>query len=592
MLVELTVQDFALIERLTLTFAPNFNIITGETGAGKSILIGALGTLMGMRTGPDMIRTGVERALVEARFRLDPKHPALALIRDLGGEVEAGEVILRRELSADGRTRVWIGGVSVPVKTLRAVADRLVDFHGQHDHQLLLSPTEHGNILDAFAGNADLVALVHNRARNLRRLREQRQALIEHQKDLASRREMIEFERTELEEINPQPGEFDALDAERKVLENVEQLGNLLTGLTHLLSEADDSVVTRLGQGRRWLHEAREIDASLSEEAAADYEQLEALAQELATRFGDRLSALDADPLRLEQIQTRLAQLRRLIRRYGSLEGALARRQELQQARDEDAGIGERIAALEREIGEEHGRFTEAAAKLSQSREKAAAKLSRQVTNSLISLGMERARFKAQLTRTPATEVNPVESDAVLLDDAIYEAGPNGAEQVEFMIATNIGEPLRPLVRIVSGGEISRIMLAIKSILAAHDPVVTMVFDEIDAGVSGRIADVVGARMRELARHRQVVAITHLPQIAACADEHIIVSKREMKDHAITEACVLSSEERPRALAELLGGPEVTETALEHARAMLREVETNSKSSPNSSSSQDADNAR
>ena len=572
MLVELSVQDFALIEGLALSFSPKLNVITGETGAGKSILIGALGTLMGMRTGPDMIRTGAEKSSVEARFILPSKHPALRMIQDLGGEAERGEVILRRELSSDGRTRVWVGGVSVPVKTLKDIGDRLVDFHGQHEHQLLLATSEHVSILDAFAGNADLIEQVQGHWEKLRSLREERANLIEQQKRLAAQRDMMEFERKELEDINPQPGEFDAIEAERKVLENVEQLGSLLSALTHLLSEAEESIVARLGQGRRWLHEAAEIDADLGQEAASEYEQLEILAQDLSTRLAERLGSLEADPLRLEQIQARLESLRRLIRRYGSIEGALGRRNELLSMIDIEAGSAERIAELEAEIVAEHGRFTQAVTGLSQSRRKGAATLSAQVTKLLASLGMERAQFTVELTRAPAETVNPVESDAIRLGDEVCEAGPNGAEQVEFMISPNLGEPLRPLARIASGGEVSRTMLAIKSILAEHDPVVTMVFDEIDLGVSGRIADSVGARMRELARHRQIIAITHLPQIAACADRHVIVSKREARGHTVTEARVLTDDERPRAIAELLSGAEVTLTALEHARAMLREL--------------------
>lgn len=572
MLVELSVQDFALIERLMLTFSPGLTVITGETGAGKSILIGALGTLMGMRTGPDMIRTGAEKSLVEARFVLPPKHPALHMIRDLGGHVEHGELILRRELSSDGRTRVWVGGASVPVKTLKDVADRLVDFHGQHDHQLLLAPSEHGGILDAFAGHDDLTDLVRTRWEALHILRDDRTKLIERQRQLAAQRDMMDFERKELDEINPQPGESEALDNERKVLENVEQLGNLLAGLTHLLSEAEDSIVSRLGQGRRWVHDAGEIDRNLSGDVSSQYEQLEILAQELSTRLSERLGSLESDPVRLEQVQARLANLRRLIRRYGSIEAAIARRTELRQMIDADAGTAERIAVLEQGIVAEHGRFSEAVTSLSRSREQAAASLGKQVTKSLGALGMERARFSVELTRTPAESADAIDSDAVRCGDDVWQAGANGAEQVEFTISPNLGEPLKPLARIASGGEVSRIMLAIKSILAEHDPVVTMVFDEIDLGVSGRIADAVGVRMRELARHRQILAITHLPQIAACADRHVIVTKREAKGHTLTEAHVLAEEERPNAIAELLSGTEVTETALEHARAMLREV--------------------
>lgn len=570
MLAELTVRDFALIEELHLTFAPNLNVITGETGAGKSILVGALGSLLGERTSSDMVRAGQDRAIIEARFILPEKHPALAMVHDLGGEIDGNELILRREIIADGRTRVWVGGASVPVRTLRDIGDRLVDFHGQHEHQLLLQSSAHVELLDAFAENATRLAAVAESARALRELRKRRGELVARKDELTTRRETIEYERQELDEIDPQPDELDALEAERNVLENVERLGNLLTGLTQLLSEAEDSVVSRLGSGRRWLQEAAEVDESLGE-VLGQYEETEIYAQETATRLADRLAALEADPMRLEFILARVSQLRRLVRRYGSIEEAIEHRRELQQAADDDAEIDSRIIDVEAEILDEHTRFTHTIRALSDARQSAADVMSREVTKSLGALGMDHARFEVQSTRTKADSVNPVESDAVEIDGQAYQAKITGAEEVEFLIAPNVGEPLRPLVRIASGGEISRTMLAIKSVISEHDPVTTMVFDEIDAGVSGRIAQVVGERMRELARKRQIVAITHLPQIAAFADEHIVVSKHEHAGRTITEANVITGKERTNALAALFGGTKVTETALEHARALLGE---------------------
>ncbi|HDS74577.1 MAG TPA: DNA repair protein RecN, partial [Firmicutes bacterium] len=529
-----------------------------------------LGTLLGERTSPDVVRAGQDRAIVEARFILPDKHPTLAMVHELGGEIDGNELILRREIIADGRTRVWVGGASVPVRTLRDIGDRLVDFHGQHEHQLLLRPSAHVELLDAFAENAERLAALSESARTLRQVRKRRSELVARKEELATRRETIEFERQELDEIDPQPDELVALETERNVLENVERLGNLLTGLTQLLSEAEDSVVSRLGSGRRWIQEAAEVDESLTD-VLAQYEETEVYAQETATRLADRLATLEADPMRLEYVLTRISQLRRLVRRYGSIEEAIEHRRELQQAVDDDAEIDSRIVDIEVKILDEHKRFTQAIRTLTDARQSAANVMSREVTSSLGALGMDHARFEVQLTRTKADSVDPVESDAVEVDGQVYEASPTGAEEVEFLIAPNVGEPLRPLVRIASGGEISRTMLAIKSVISEHDPVTTMVFDEIDAGVSGRIAQAVGERMRELARKRQIVAITHLPQIAAFADEHIVVSKHEHAGRTITEANVITGEARTNALAALFGGAKVSETALEHARALLGE---------------------
>ena len=570
MLVELTVTDFALIESLRLTFSPNLNVITGETGAGKSILIGALGTLMGERTGPDVIRAGEDRASIEARFRVPPEHPACAMVRNLGGEIDGDEIIIRRDILADGRARVWVGGSTIPVRALQDIGDRLVDFHGQHDHQLLLRPSAHVELLDAFAGNGERLSTLRRRHETLRTLRGERDDLVSRQKEMEQQRDMIEFERDELEETNPQPGELDSLESERNVLENVERLAELLSGLTHLLSESDDSVASRLGSGRRWLQDAVGIDESLAE-LSDQYEQTEVYAQEVAARLSDRLASLEADPMRLEQVQERIGRLRRLVRRYGTMEDAIARREELGRVMDDDADMDQRIGEAETRIADEYGRFADATRALSTARNRAALRMSREITESLSELGMERARFEVQLRRESAPGIHPISSDAVEIEDEVWEATSDGAEQVEYMISPNLGEPLRPLARIASGGEISRTMLAIKSVLSGHDPVDTMVFDEIDAGVSGRIAESVGRRMRELSRHRQIIAITHLPQIAASGDEHITVTKREERKRTVTEADVLTGEGRRRALAELIGGAEVTETALEHARTMLEE---------------------
>jgi DNA repair protein RecN (Recombination protein N) len=570
MLAELTVRDFALIESLSLSFAPNLNVITGETGAGKSILIGALGTLMGERTGPDVVRAGQDRAVVEARFVLPPKHPALAMARELGGEPDGDELIVRREVISDGRTRVWVGGAAVPVRVLRDIGDRLVDFHGQHDHQLLLSTPAHVEMLDAYGGNTERIEHVKQEYESLQALRKKRRSMVQRRDEMAAQRDEIESERKELEEIDPQPEELAALEAERNVLENVERLGNLLTDLTHLLSEADDSVVSQLGSGRRGLQEASEVDESLSS-VLEQYEQAEIFAQETARAIEDRLAALEADPLRLEQVQARISQFRRLARQYGSIEEAIDRRSELQQVMDNDADIDGQIGAVEAEILDEYAVFANITRELAEARRVAGKSMGTAVTDSLETLGMERARFEVTITRTPTPAIDPVESNAVEVGGEVVEAGPGGTEQIEFAISPNLGEPMRPLAKIASGGEISRMMLAIKSAISEHDPVSTMVFDEIDSGVSGRIAEAVGRRMRDLAVHRQIIAITHLPQIAACGSEHIVVSKRENADRTLTEARILDGEERARELAGLFGGAEVSETAIEHARALLGE---------------------
>ncbi|HOM58047.1 MAG TPA: hypothetical protein PLG27_09880, partial [Candidatus Latescibacteria bacterium] len=328
-------------------------------------------------------------------------------------------------------------------------------------------------------------------------------------------------------------------------------------------------VTTRLWQARRWVQEASSIDERLAEEISGDYEVLEALAQEISARCAARVESLEADPGRLDYVSNRLAQLKRLIKRYGSLENAVARRKELELRVDADAETAEAIDRLAEEIRCEHREMANLALELSRRRTEAARRLADEVSASLASLGMERARFEADMVPFSADEVDCLISDAVEYDGQARNVGDSGAEAVEFLIAPNPGEPLKPLARIASGGEISRVMLAIKSVLAEHDPVSSMVFDEIDAGISGRIGDAVGERMRALAEHRQIIAITHLPQIAARADHHIVVEKEEARGRTLTLARAAEGEERVLVLAELLGGGEARSTAIEHARAIL-----------------------
>ncbi len=568
MLLSLSVRDYALIEAADLEVGSGFTAVTGETGAGKSILAGALGAILGTRTSSDDIRSGTEKAIIEARVLMPNDHAAIKLMEEVGGEGDEGVWLLRREIHTSGRSRAWIGGAQATVSQLKAVGDRLVDFHGQHDHQLLLSPDEHTAILDGFGWHtrqlAD-VAKAHTSAQDaLREL----VSLETAKRDLSEKRELADFQLAELDEIDPQSGEWGELESERKRLEGVEQLSGLLSGLTQLLSEDEQAVVVQIGQAQTHLSDAVDIDDTLSARAA-DLEQISILISDLSLGLADYMASLEVDPHRLEQVHDRLDDLRRLTRKYGSIDEALTQHARLKEGVDDEADLDLKIEEARSRSDLAQSQFSLSCARLSDAREKASQKLSRQVSKSLGTLGMSNALMSVRLDRQTAGDESVV---AATVGAKQYLAGPTGVESIEFFFTANRGEPERPLARVASGGEVSRIMLAIKSVIAHTDPVLTMVFDEIDNGVSGRIADRVGQRMKELAEHRQILSITHLPQIASLADHHLEVRKKIGGGRTVTTVETLGGEARTNALAALIGGDKITDTALEHARAMLEDA--------------------
>ncbi|MCS7177031.1 MAG: DNA repair protein RecN [Candidatus Kapabacteria bacterium] len=565
MLCRLFIQDVALFERLELTFGPGLNVITGETGAGKSLLVDSLLLVLGERAGADVVRRGATKGIVEALFRVDPQGPLASFLAEQGYPLEGEELLLRREISSRGTTRCFINDSPAPLSLVRLVGEQLVDFHGQHEQQSLLRVETHGRLLDDAGG---LEALRQEYAEAYQRLQQAiavYRDLQARQHELRERREWLRLRLQEIASIDPKPGEEETLQTELQLSEHAERLYALATQIYGLLYGDDDAVRDRLLRVRNLLEELARIDRRFTEVVTEAQSWIVGV-EELARSLQSYSARLDFDPERLEQIRQRMAQFQLLRRRYGSVEEALRQKQkweeELQLADQVEYYLEQAAQQVERCRRE----LARSAQRLHNKREDVARWLEREVVSLLAELGIPYSRFVVQLAME---EASPGEELWVELSGRRYRAFSTGIDRVEFLITTNRGEEPRPLVKVASGGEISRIMLALKSILAKSDRLPLLVFDEIDAGISGRIAHRVGQALRALAQYHQVLLITHLPQIAARGTEHIVVEKQERAGRTIVTARRLRPEERAYEIARLVSGEQVTETALQTARELL-----------------------
>jgi DNA repair protein RecN (Recombination protein N) len=550
MLVELRIRDYAVVEDLTLTLGPGLNALTGETGAGKSIIVGALSLLLGERASSDVVRKGAERATVEAVFDVDGLPGVQALADENGFRVEDGLLILRREVQAKGRNRAWVGGSPATAGIVGELGSALVDLHGQHEHQTLLRPRDQRRILDAFGGAEELartVAEEYDRLQDLRRELEERE---ERRREVESRADFLRFQLEEIDDAELSPGEDEALEAEAGRHEHSEELAQGAQSVAEILYEGEDAVTDRVDAGLQTLERLARFDAELQE----DLERLKDafyVIQDVGRRIGDYASSVDHDPERLEEVRARLDRIVRLKRKYGPeladvLEMAQRVRAELADHEDADHDVGR----LRGEIEAARRSLRAVADKLSEARRGAADRLASAVGEVLPELGLGEGRFEVRLTS----------HDTV-------SAG--GGESVEFLVAPNRGFDPMPLAKIASGGELSRIMLALKSILASVDRVPVLVFDEIDAGVGGTVATAVAQKLSEVARRHQVFVVTHLPQVASRAAAHLLVEKGASDGLTATRLRELKGDARVEEVARMLGGDPESETSREHARELL-----------------------
>lgn len=557
MLTELRIANFAIIDQLSLEFSRGFHVLTGETGAGKSIIIDAIALLVGGRADEGLIRAGEEEAVLEAAITLPPTGPLAARLRAEGllGEADT-ELIVRRVLSRSGRHKLYLNGSLTPLRTLQSLAGTLIDIHGQHEQQSLLSAQSQLDALDAF-GHLIEIRQDYGRAyeqwRACQREKQEMAALLS---ERSQREELLRFQFKELQEADVKAGEEAALLAERNRLAHAHRLNELSQGSYDALYGAERSVLGTLGTVRDSIRELSGIDSQ-----GKDWEALcdgaTAQLRELAHSLRAYHDGLEQDPSRLAQVEERLDRLQRLKKKYGGTEEAvLAKREHLQREIDALDSGEVRLAEVDRRLAEAGQQAEKLAERLTRDRIKAAKKLEGAVTEELGVLRMDRTRF-AVMVETDRTESG---------------LGPFGRDRIEYRFSANEGEPLQPLARVASGGELSRVMLAMKTVLAEADEVPIVIFDEIDAGVGGGPAAVMGRRLRALARHRQVFCITHLPQIASHADAHYLIEKSVSKKRTVTQARKLNQADRQEEIARMLGGLAVTNATRKTAAEMIGEA--------------------
>jgi DNA repair protein RecN (Recombination protein N) len=537
----LAIRNLAVIESVAVDFEQSFNVLTGETGAGKSILVEAVGLLLGGRATQDLIRTGEDLATVEAVFEAE----------------DSTELIVRREITAQGRSRAFINGALATAAALKDLSNRLVEMHGQHEHQLLLDPARHVPTLDGWAGlsaERERTAAAHAAWADLR---QQLDRLRMDDRERAARLELVEFQWHELERAALKGGEDEQLASERQVLRSADTIQRLCGESFAELYDGEHAVLVNLGRVWKRVSELAAIDSRFGPYLESR-DSIKAQLDDLAITMRDFAGSLDTTPGRLQQVEDRLALLERLKRKHGpTLEDVIARRDQLAAERSALTGGAGSAADIEQQLASAAETFLAAARTLSSRRRRAAPIFARALEGELAELAMERTRFEVRLSTSEASDHWSAE----------------GIDQGEFFLSPNIGEELRPLARIVSGGELSRVMLALKTLSTAGpgaSPARTLIFDEVDAGIGGRVASVVGEKLAALGRRFQVLCITHLPQIAACGRTHFLIEKRVKGRRTLTSVRRLDDASRAKEIARMMGGVAAGPDALAGAYELLR----------------------
>ena len=551
MLELLHIENIAIIEEAEIAFRPGFNALTGETGAGKSIVIDAMSAVLGQRTSRDLIRTGASKAFVSALFsHVDP-----ALCEELGASPdENGDLMLQREIGADGKNVCRVGGRPVTVSQLRTLGSRLVNIHGQHDGQLL-DEEQHLAYLDSFGKVDSLLEAYADKYNALTDIRRKMNALQMDEAEKARRMDTLQYQIGELERAKLKSGEEEELQGRRNLLRNAEKFISAVSGADYALNGGEDGsgVLNLLRQAQDALGTVRHLDEGFN----ALYERLESAyseAYDIAFSVAEQRENFDFSPNELDEVEGRLDQIYRLKKKYGAtVEDMLAYLDNCRRELDDIAYAGDALARLEKDCAKAEKAARKAAEELSAARKAAGETLSQAILTELRQLDMGKIRFQVDFAEKP-------------LDAA-------GMDQVRFLMSANLGEELKPINKIASGGELARIMLAMKNVLSEQDHVATMVFDEVDTGVSGRAAQKGAEKMARISRHKQVLCVTHLPQLAAMADTHFSVEKGEANGRTFTQVRQLDRKQRQMELARLTGGAHVTETMLQGAEELLTQAE-------------------
>lgn len=566
MLKTLYIKNFALIDELEIKFEAGLNIITGETGAGKSVIVDALMLILGERASADFVKSGESKAVIEGKFDLPQGHPVFGLLNSEELEIDNGELIFRREISAKGSSRCFVNDTPVQLSMMKEAGDLLVDFHGQHDHQLLLRKENHCGILDSFAGIQDYLNDYRNDYRLLSEKLSEYNNLLLKETSLREKKDNFAFELNEIEKIGPKPEEDRIIGEELSILENAERLNNLSLSISNTLNGEENPLRDSLVTVQKTLKELAGIDAKFSvyinecESAIITFD-------EIAKYCSGYAESISIDPQKIEELRLRMTQLQALRKKYGSLEYSIERHDFLEKELSIIQNYDTSISSLSREILNLKKTAGAKAEIISNKRKEYSVKFGEKIVEILAELGIQNTRFSVNTDKEVLTDGS--EGMTVIIGKNIYRARPNGVDLVEFLISTNAGEEPKPLVNVASGGEISRIMLALKSIAARSESLPILVFDEIDTGVSGRIALKVAEQMKRLAKSHQIIAITHLPQIAAAGDLNIIVMKSEQDSKTVITVKILKNSEKAEEIARLFSGDTITAPAMKTARDLI-----------------------
>ncbi|HEB58762.1 MAG TPA: DNA repair protein RecN [Gammaproteobacteria bacterium] len=556
MLTHILVRNFAIVEALELEFHDGLTVLTGETGAGKSILLDALGLALGDRADSGLIRHGAERAEVAVSFDISHQAGVLGWLKE--HELDSGdECIIRRTVNRKGPSRAYINGQSSTVQTLRELGEQLVDLHGQHEHQSLLKRASQRQILDSYAGNVELL----DQLRGIHDAWQHTQAdfdqLANAHQERAARLDLLRFQVDEMEQLELREDEMAGLETDHKRLANASELASGCTRLLTLIADDDEiSIQSLLNQARHELQQLADTDASLGDKLPM-LEEADIQLQELASDLRHYQDQLAPDPARLTALEERLSLLHQLSRKHNTpveeLPALLARMQaELAELENSDI----RLEELEQRLAEQQKEYRQLATRLHERRQRAAAELSTSITAAMQELGMEGGHFDIQVNFD---------------EDAPFSR--HGLDRIEFLVSANAGQPAATLGRVASGGELSRISLAIQVNAVEGMPIPTLIFDEVDVGIGGRVAEIVGRKLRGLAAQRQVICVTHLPQVAALGHNHMQVSKQTADQITVTQIHALSADQRVDEIARMLGGLEITEQTVSHARELIERAD-------------------
>lgn len=561
MLKTLYIKDYALLEQILIEFEKGLNIITGETGAGKSILIDAMSLLLGERASNEVIRKGAEKAIVEGIFSTDNNKKIERLLEQ--NEIEKNdELIVRRELSVKGSNRCFLNDTPVALNILKEVGNLLVDLHGQHEHQSLLRTETHIEFLDEFGSLEQPLVEYKKEYEQLNKLQRDITELRAKENLLKEKKDLYEFQRKEIEIVSPVENEDESIAAELHILENSEKLLELTTDVYHQLYDSDKSIYDSLISVQQNINALAKIDKTFVE-TSGELQSVVAVLNDITNVVRKYNTQIELEPQKLEELRSRFQSINLLKKKYGgTLQALLEHYEKIVGEIKLAESFEEEIEKLENGIHQQKETLAKLATTLSQKRNELAKKISKEVKEVLKELGISQSIFEVKITQTVG-EQNSQKNGVP------FRFNTRGYDEVEFFISTNLGEDAKPLSKVASGGEVSRIMLALKTILAKNDKLPLLIFDEIDTGISGRISQKVGQALKNLAAFHQVISITHQPQIAALADIHFSVEKKVVEERVVSSIKKLKNEERIREVAKLLSGEIITETNLQTAKELM-----------------------